>query len=105
MKMFNLKPTSGQKSFYNKAKVVQRGDGCAVLKSYDTDVCMIDAAGQFHRFWSGESATTMRHVNAFLDYFGIPGGGVAWWRKQPVERFDWIAFFIGKPVKAGEQAA
>lgn len=105
MKTYNLAPIDGRKSFYGKAKVTERDDGAAVLKSYDTDVCMIDAAGNFHRFWSGESATTTRHVNAFLDYFGIPGGGVSWWRNQPVERFDWIAFFIGKPVKAGEQAA
>jgi hypothetical protein len=105
MNVFELSPVDGRKSFYGKAKVTERDDGAAVLKSYDTDVCSVDADGTFHRFWSGESATTMRHVKAFLDYYSISGGGVSWWRNQPVERFDWIAFFIGKPVKAGEQAA
>ena len=96
MKTINLAPIDGRKSFYGKAKVTERADGAAVLKSYETDVCMIDADGRFHRFWDGESATTMRHVNAFLDYYGISGGGVAWWRMQPVEHFDWIAFYLGR---------
>ncbi len=96
MTTFNLYPIDSRKSFYGKAKVYQRDDGSAVLKSYDTDVCMIDAHGVFHRFWSGESATTTRHINSFLAYYGIDGGGISWWRKQPVEAFNWIEFFIGK---------
>jgi hypothetical protein len=27
----------------------------------------------------------MRHVNEFIRQHGIPGGGVVWWRKLPVE--------------------
>ena len=100
MKTFDLHPIDGRKSFYSKAKVTERDDGSAVLKSYDTDVCSVDADGTFHRHWSGESATTMRHVNAFLSCYGIFGGGVAWWRKQPVERFDLTAFYLGGPVAA-----
>ena len=102
---FALAPTDGHKSFYGKAKVTEREDGAAVLKSYDTDVAMIDRDGNFHRFWTGYSATTMRHINAFLDRFGIDGGGASWWRNQPVERFDWVAFYIGAPVKTEPKVA
>ena len=84
MKRFELMPTDRRKSFYNKAIVTEREDGSAVLTSYITDVCMIDSNGNFRRMWSGESATTMRHVNAFLHLYGLPGGGLAWWRAQPI---------------------
>ena len=94
MKKFDLCPVDGRKSFYGKATVTEN-NGCAVLRSYNTDVAMIDASGAFHRFWSGESATTTRHINAFCDLYGVDGGGVAWWRKQPVEHFDWASFYAG----------
>lgn len=84
-KQFDLIPNDGRKSFYHKA-VVTEANGAAVLRSYNTEVCEIDAAGVFHRYWSGYSVTTMRHVNAFLDLYGVPGGGKAWWDAQPVER-------------------
>lgn len=35
--------------------------------------------------WGGYSATTMRHVNSFLSFYDINGGGKAWWDMQPVE--------------------
>jgi len=25
------------------------------------------------------SATTMRHVNSFIYFYGVPGGGKKWW--------------------------
>ena len=93
MKTFELSPDRTRKSFYGKARVTEREDGAAVLRSYDTDVAWIDARGVFHRAWSGYSATTMRHVNAFLSLSGIDGGGTAWWDAQPVERFAWVSFF------------
>lgn len=74
-----------RKSFYGKARVLETEEGLTVLQSYGTSVCSIDAAGNFHRHWYGESSTTMRHVNEFIRQHGIPGGGVAWWRKLPVE--------------------
>ena len=33
----------------------------------------------------GYSATTMRHINAFIEMFGISGGGKKWWDALPVE--------------------
>lgn len=92
--IMELCPNDGRKSFYGKARVLSRG-GVRVLQSYNTDVCMIDENGAFLRLWGGYSATTMRHVNAFLSLYGINGGGKAWWDAQPVTRFDWITFYAG----------
>lgn len=81
MKKYELLP--GQydrvKSFYRKAVVIEKDNGETVLQSYDTEVCKIDSNGEFIRLWSGYSLTTMRHINAFLELFGIPGGGKKWW--------------------------
>lgn len=83
-KLFELSCTGNRKSFYGKAKVIITPGGVKRLLSYDTVVCEIDNAGNFRRLWSGYSATTMRHINAFIDLYGIPGGGAAWWRSLEV---------------------
>ena len=83
MANFELKPNTSRKSFYGKAEVIERDNGDIELRSYNTIVARI-RNGNFERLWSGYSATTMRHVNAFLDYFGISGGGKAWWMEQEV---------------------
>lgn len=38
IKVYDLVPTNGRKSFYGKAKVKQLVDGSEVLQSYDTDI-------------------------------------------------------------------
>lgn len=73
-----LRPTNGRKSFYGKAGAIQRDNGDIELRSYNTIVARI-RNGKFERLWSGYSMTTMNHINAFLDTFGIYGGGKAWW--------------------------
>lgn len=78
MTTYELKPTNGRKSFYNKAEVIERDNGDIELRSYQTIVARIHN-GKFERLWSGYSATTMNHINAFIDAFGISGGGKAWW--------------------------
>lgn len=79
MKMYELKPNNGRKSFYSKATVIEKDNGDIELQSYNTIVARI-RNGKFERLWSGYSATTMNHVNAFIDLFGIDGGGKAWWQ-------------------------
>ena len=74
-----------RKSFYNKCFVLvdpTGNDENKYLLSYNTVVCYVDENNNFYRLWDGESTTTTRHVNAFLKYCNIPGGGLAWWRKQ-----------------------
>lgn len=82
MRKFELQPTDA-KSFYGKAVVTELDNGDIELRSYVTTVCRIHN-GVFERKWGGYSATTMRHVNAFLKHYEIPGGGKAWWVKQEV---------------------
>lgn len=81
-----LTPTDGRKSFYGKAKMYKNEQGDTVLISYTTEVCKITHKGVFVRLWDGYSATTMRHVNAFLDYMGVYGGGKKWWTEQQTKK-------------------
>ena len=85
VKCFDLPCLDSRKSFYGKAQVIEYGTGEKWLKSYNTYVCMITPGGEFVRKWYGESATTMRHINSFLKFYGIDGGGIAWWRQQPIQ--------------------
>lgn len=86
MKIYELTPGGYDcvKSFYGKAKVIEK-DGETLLQSYDTIICKIDKSSEFVRMWSGYSVTTMRHINAFIEMFGISGGGKKWWDALPVE--------------------
>lgn len=84
--IFELLPVDGRKSFYGKAQVIWE-KGWRYLYSYQTLVCGISPAGDFVRFWGSYSATTMRHINAFLAVYDMPGGGKSWWCSQPVK--DW----------------
>ena len=76
--IYELHPINGRKSFYGKAEVIEKENGDIELKSYQTIVARI-RNGKFERLWSGYSMTTMNHINAFLNAFGIDGGGKAWW--------------------------
>lgn len=79
MKMYDLPTMDNRKSFYGKAKVIEKDNGEKVLQSYNTQVCKITASGEFVKMWDGYSVTTMRHINSFLQFFDIPGGGKSWW--------------------------
>lgn len=86
MKMFDL-PVMGSdraKSFYGKARISEKDNGEKVLTSYNTEVCKITAAGSFVRLWGGYSATTMRHINSFLSFYGLNGGGKSWRNAQEI---------------------
>lgn len=82
---YELERFCDRKSFYRKCQIFYTESGEQFLKSYDTIVCYVDGNRNFHRVYPGYSATTMRHVNAFLKATGIPGGGKAWWNNQKVE--------------------
>ena len=71
MEKFYLRPVDGRKSFYQKAVVLEEGNRL-ILRSYNTDVAEFDrTTGRIKRLWSGYSATTMRHINAFVRYCGL----------------------------------
>lgn len=85
MKIYDLPVMDGRtKSFYGKAKVIEKDNGEKVLQSYNTEVCKIGSNVEFVRLWSGYSVTTMRHINSFLQLFDIAGGGKAWWDTQKI---------------------
>ena len=64
-----LKPVDGRKSFYGKAQVGRRENGTLVLISYGTEVAEL-VGDTIIRLWDGMTATTRRHVAAFLDFVG-----------------------------------
>ena len=65
MKIYELAPTDGRKSFYGKAKVIIDNNGTETLYSYDTPIISRSTSGELERLWSGWSATTGRHIKAF----------------------------------------
>ena len=75
------------KSFYGKAHVFEGVSGEKYLLSYETIVCYINKDGEFLKTWDGYSNTTMRHINSFLRFFGLPGGGKSWWDKLETKEF------------------
>lgn len=83
MRAFELRPINGRKSFYGKASVIEKDNGDIELRSYNTIVARI-RNGKFERLWDGYSATTMNHINSFIDIYGISGGGKAWWTSLEV---------------------
>lgn len=85
MATFELTPNDSHKSFYGKAHVVEIDNAC-FLRSYDTIVCKYDReTGEFSRMWCGYSATTMRHVRAFIAHYGLDlPGTAAWWRSLEI---------------------
>ena len=77
MNVYELKPTTRQKSFYGKALVIVSGDGTRLLKSYDTIVIKRKPDGELVRTWQGWSATTGKHIAAFAginkkEYLALP---------------------------------
>lgn len=76
-----LCPVDGRKSFYGKA-YIQREGAALCLYSYDTKVASC-INGRIVKHWNDYSATTMRHVNAFVQHCGIDGGGKSWWTSLP----------------------
>lgn len=94
-KQYEITPNDGRKSFYGKAKVFVV-DGVEYLQSYNTIVCALrltsdDCGGVFVRCWDGYSATTMRHINAFMERNGLASrGGKSWWMALPAG--EWLSY-------------
>ena len=88
-----LKPRYGSKSFYGKARIAhvesKSGRIYEILISYNTAVCMLDSAGRFVRLWNGYSATTAKHIAAFMNRYGLPGVG----------KHEWLELPVGKPSR------
>lgn len=70
-RMFDLVPQKrdSRKSFYGKAKVVDKGDGEYELYSYDTPVAAVKNGEVIYSDLRKWSATTDRHIREFLAQF------------------------------------
>ena len=91
---YELKPVTGQKSFYGKAVVICYSDGTKDLKSYNTIVCRVTSSGRFVRFWPDWSATTAKHINAFRMENGLHAIAKKEWLAIPVEPQNIVAEII-----------
>lgn len=59
---------------FNDRAIVKYANGIYTLTSYYTDVCSYCAEScEFKKLWDGFSTTTLKHINAFCEYFHIPG--------------------------------
>lgn len=70
MKVFELIPTNGRKSFGGKAKVVFE-NGVAKLLSYTTIVAEIDLETKEYKQNGSYSQTTNNHIKAFKQFYGL----------------------------------
>lgn len=82
MLSYELTPKKG-KSFGRRAFVTEFDNGSRFLMSYGTTICAIDSSRTFRRIWEGYSATTMKHVNAFRDKFGL----------TPITKDEWLSLY------------
>ena len=79
-----IKATKGTrlKGFNGKAVIIEDkrpGHESYILQSYKTDVCMIKN-GNFVKLWEGYSSTTLKHINIFRAWAGLPA----------LSKYDWI---------------
>lgn len=65
MRKYELNLTDGRKSFYGKAVVIVEDNGTETLYSYGTPIIKRLVSGELVKLWSGWSATTGRHIQAF----------------------------------------
>ena len=71
MKVFELTPTNGRKSFNGKCRVIEQ-EGKAQLLSYDTIVGEINLeTREYTQLWGGKSQTTSSHIKAFKEFYGV----------------------------------
>lgn len=83
--VFDLPCMDNHKSFYGKAQVIETTAG-RYLKSYQTIVLFWSYGGTLVKLWDGYSATTMRHINSFMQFVGLAQySGKNWWQSLPYQ--------------------
>ena len=65
MRLYELIPTDGRKSFYGKAVVAIDAAGTETLYSYNTPIIKRTVSGELVKLWDGWTSTTGRHIKAF----------------------------------------
>ena len=77
----DLVPRNGRKSFYGKAKVIERA-GVKYLRSYETVMASVNEDGAVRRHSDFRSKTTDEHVKSFL--YAFSNMDTETFRKLPV---------------------
>ena len=79
-RVFELTPIDSAKSFNWRCKVLESNKKYYLL-SYNTIVCCWDKEQSvFVKLWDDYSVTTMRHINSFTHFIGLPScRGKHWW--------------------------
>ena len=74
---------NGQRVFTERQKSLKR----TTAKKFYSPTILLFAASRRRggSFVCGAVITTMRHVNSFLSFYDMNGGGKSWWDMQPVE--------------------
>lgn len=67
MKIYDLIPKDGRKSFYGKAKVYIADDGTATLYSYNMPIIQKTADCKLVQLWNGWTATAGGTLLRFAD--------------------------------------
>lgn len=65
MKIYELHPIDGRKSFYGKARVLVDENGVETLVSYNTPIMRRLTNGKLEKLWDGWTQTTGRHITVF----------------------------------------
>ena len=70
MRILDLKPLNGQKSFGGKAQIIMNDDNIQ-LRSFDTIVAEYNAKEDIVNVFDWFSMTTAKHINSFLELYGF----------------------------------
>ena len=70
MKILDLKPLNGQKSFGGKAQVILVGN-IIQLRSFETIVAEYNTKEDIVNVFDWFSSTTAKHINSFLELYGF----------------------------------
>ena len=70
MKVIELIPINGRKSFNKKCRIIEE-NGVSQLESYNTIVAEYNHRTNDMKIFGFYSNTTLSHINSFLNYYGF----------------------------------
>ena len=71
MKILDLKPLNGQKSFGGKAQIIIMNGNTIQLRSFETIVAEYNTKEDIINVFDWFSMTTAKHINSFLELYGF----------------------------------
>ena len=71
MKILDLKPLNGQKSFGGKAQIIIMNGNIIQLISFETIVAEYNTKEDVINVFDWFSMTTAKHINSFLELYGF----------------------------------